>query len=255
MNKDCLTASHDDESETEQIRCSFGQRVAAWSVHALTISGVVWACLAMLSLGYGRYLEMWGWLATALVVDALDGTLARKAQVSRVVPWFDGVSLDLIVDYLTWTFIPAIFMYKEIDLGGKPIAMVLMIVVSASSMFCYCNKSMKSHDNYFVGFPAAWNIVVLYLWLLQLPAWASIVVIVLFTVLTVFPITFVHPFRVRHLQIPNIAATVAWLVCAVWLVIIFPGTNLWVEIVWWIAGVWFIGVGIVRSFRMKTAHH
>ncbi|MDO5746161.1 MAG: CDP-alcohol phosphatidyltransferase family protein [Actinomycetaceae bacterium] len=231
------------------------QKIAAWSVHAFTISGVVWACLAMLSMAYGRYIEMWGWLALSLIVDALDGTLARRYKVSQVVPWFDGVALDLIVDYLTWTFIPAIFMYRVIDLGPKPVAMIMMIIVCSSSMFCYCNKAMKSHDNYFVGFPAAWNIVILYLYLLQFPAWGSITTILVMTVLTVLPITFVHPFRVAHLQIPNILATVVWLLCVAYLTYFYPSAPMIVEIAWWASGIWFIGVGIWRTFRQKTTHH
>ena len=84
-------------------------RVAAWAVHILTMSGLVWASLAMLATINPRreFTWMWVWLLVALVVDGVDGTLARRAKVSEIIPWFDGGIVDIVVDYLTWTFIPA----------------------------------------------------------------------------------------------------------------------------------------------------
>lgn len=228
---------------------SFGRKVAAWAVHAFTMTGIAWACLAVAALLHGDIRAMWGWLAISMVVDGLDGSMARKAEVSKVIPWFDGALLDNIVDYLTWTFIPALFLYLHIDFwGSKPLAMVMMIAICVTSMFCYSNLQHKSTDNYFVGFPAAWNIVILYLYLLQTSSWFNTFIVVLFIVLTVTPMTFVHPFRVKKLMIPNIISVVIWIVCAIYLVVVYPQANLVVNILWWVSGIWFIGIGIVRTF-------
>lgn len=228
----------------------------AWAVHAFTASGVVWAGCAVLALIRHDYLQMWGWLAISLIVDGLDGTLARRYRVKEVVPWFDGSALDLIVDYLTWTFIPAIFMSQTLLFApgtpGKGIDLVvtqlLMVSVCASSMFCYCNKKAKSSDNYFVGFPAAWNIVILYLYLVALPWWFNLIIVVLFIVLTVSPLTFCHPFRVEKLRWLNILSVVIWLACIIWLTIYFPERNPFVWWAWWISGIYFIGNGVIRTF-------
>lgn len=242
-----------ESNETEIDRYPLPNRVAAWSVHAFTITGVIWACLAVLALANGKYLHMWGWLAVALVVDGLDGTFARKAQVRKVIPWFDGVALDLIVDYMTWTFIPAIFMYRVLDFGPNEksdhiLSMIVMIVICTSSMFCYCNTGMKSEDNYFVGFPAAWNVVAIYLYLLQSSWVSNLIVVAVLAVLTLAPITFCHPFRVRRWMILNIISVSVWFVCTIQLTIVFPEHNPIVWWAWWISGAWFMIVSLIRTF-------
>src|SRR5690625_4719804 len=86
-------------------------RILAWAVHGFTLTGAVWASLAALALIDGRIQAMWLWLGIALIVDGVDGTLARKADVLRHAPMFDGRTLDNILDYLTWSFLPAVFMF------------------------------------------------------------------------------------------------------------------------------------------------
>lgn len=230
------------------------QFCAVWGVHLFTMTGVIWACLASISLMHGELKMMWLWLGIALVVDGIDGTLARKAKVRERVPWFDGAVLDNIVDYITWTFIPAVFMYRHIPLGPKWLAMTLMIIIAATSTFTYCNTGEKSHDNYFVGFPAAWNVVAIYMWLLHTPAWVNIIATIALAALTMSSLKFLHPFRVRVLLIPNIVAVTVWLVCLIWLVIVYPGDPIGVHVAWWIAGIWFIGVGIWRTLKGDTNH-
>ena len=194
----------------------------AWSVHALTMSGLVFASLAMLSVIHDEIRWMWLWLALAMIVDGVDGTCARRARVKEVIPWFDGGVLDILIDYLTWTFIPALFMYLRLPLGPKPVAGALMILVLVSSTFCYANEGEKSTDNYFVGFPAAWNIVAVMMWVLALPGWLNIALTILLSILTLVPTHYVHPARVARFRALNIAAVGVWLVGTVWLVAVHP---------------------------------
>lgn len=242
-----------------------GQRIFAWSVHAFTMTGVLWAVLALLAVADQKIKYMWLWLAIALFVDGIDGTLARKARVKEVIPWFDGVILDDIVDYMTWTFIPGLFMYRYLPMGPKPLAMVMLIVILASSMFCYCNVGMKSKDYYFVGFPAAWNIVALYFYLLGTPAWFNIAAIAVFSALTLSTVTFLHPFRVRSFMVANLVATASWLGLAAALVVMHPGISTgpypqlpvytlggsynWLLGAWALPAIWFTIVGIWRTIK------
>lgn len=235
------------------------QVARAWLVHAFTMSGVVWACLALVALVHGDVLGMWGWLGVALVVDGLDGTFARRADVKRHVPWFDGTILDIIVDYLTWTFIPALFLYLHIPFGRGAGPAVMMVLVCATSMFCYCNTQMKSADNYFVGFPAAWNIVAVYLWILQTGPvfnWAATLVL---AVLTLVPTVYIHPFRVRHLMPVNIAAVVVWFAATVALVFLHPVRPVWVLALWGVSAGWCAAISLWRTLRGRpeqpTAAH
>ena len=44
--------------------------------------------------------------------------------------------MDNVVDYLTWTFVPAIFMTLYLPLGPKPLPVVAAALALGSSMFC-----------------------------------------------------------------------------------------------------------------------
>jgi len=188
------------------------------------MSGLVWASLAMLATIHPRreFTWMWVWLLVALVVDGVDGTLARRARVSEIIPWFDGGIVDIVVDYLTWTFIPAVFMYVALPMGPRPLAGLLMALVLSSSMFCYANKQWKSTDYYFVGFPAAWNIVALMFYVLQTPGVFNIIVTLIFVVLTLVPTHYAHPARVKRFRALNIGAVAVWFLATCWLVAIYP---------------------------------
>ncbi|WP_297102645.1 CDP-alcohol phosphatidyltransferase family protein [Tessaracoccus sp.] len=223
-------------------------RVArAWAVHVLTMTGVVWACLAALALHEGQVAWMWLWLGIALLVDGIDGTLARKAEVKVYAPHFDGAVLDNIVDYLTWTFIPALFMYLHLPLGPPWLAATMLVLVCVSSVFCYCNTGLKTDDYYFMGFPAAWNIVAVVLWLTATGAAFNVTVVVALAVLTIAPLTFVHPFRVKRLMGYNVAATLCWTVTTAMLIVQRPDADPLVQAVWWGSGGWLMLVSVIRT--------
>lgn len=224
------------------------QRLAAWGVHAFTLSGLLFATLAMLALIEGEIAMMWLWLGIAMAVDSVDGTMARRAEVKRHAPRFDGGTVDIVVDYLTWTFIPALFMYLHLPWGDGPLPVVLMVLVLVSSMFCYANEDWKSADGYFVGFPAAWNIVAVALHVLQTGAAVNVAVTLVLAVLTLVPTHYTHPFRVRRLMAVNILAITAWTVSAGWLVAVHPVQPTWLFVVFWATGAWFVATCLWRTF-------
>ena len=127
-------------------------RLKAWGAHGFTATGVVTAFLATLALLENQPTHCLMWLGVALIVDGLDGALARKVNVQSVLPSFDGSILDLVIDYLTYVFIPALFIYRYIPLPDYTLLLTVSLIL-VSSLFCFCNVNMKSKDNYFVGFP------------------------------------------------------------------------------------------------------
>ena len=224
-------------------------RLCAWGVHAFTMSGLVFASLAVLSIVNDEIGRMWTWLAVALVVDGIDGTFARRARVKEVIPWFDGSVVDIVIDYLTWTFIPAVFMYLRVPMGPKPVASILLIVILVSSMFCYANEGEKSSDNYFVGFPAAWNIVAVMVWVLGTPAWINIVVTIILAGLTLVPTYYIHPVRVKRFRSFNIAAALVWIGGTAWLLVAHPARPLTALVLSIGGGLWLLVVGVLRSVQ------
>lgn len=245
---------------TPEVQPSTGDLVKAWLVHAFTLTGFIWAILAVVALLDGNIALMWGWLGVALIVDGVDGSLARRYRVKQVVPWFNGTVVDHVVDYLTWTAIPVMFIVMYIPLGPRPLALTLAAVILTSSMFCYANDAAKSTDHYFVGFPAAWNIVAVLMWVWQAPPWLCIVTIILFSALTMVPLHYTHPFRVKEGRVGNLVATAVWIASTGGLIaaMVLPsvyrvmggalphavlvGVNV-------LAGLWLVFGGLVRSWR------
>ena len=135
-------------------------RMRAFSVHLLTATGAVFAMLALLAAVEGRYPLMFLWLVVALVVDGVDGPLARKYDVQTNAPRVDGALLDLIIDYLTYVFIPAYALFAADLLPGWMGWAALLIITFASAIY-FADTTMKTNDYSFEGFPGCWNMVVL----------------------------------------------------------------------------------------------
>ncbi len=170
--------------------------VGAWAVHAFTASGAVLAFLAWRAVQAEDFRLALLYLGVALVVDGVDGTLARFAGVRDRVPGIDGTTLDLVVDYLTYVFIPAILIDRA-GLIAPPWNLVAVAAILVSSLYTFARTDMKTADNFFRGFPALWNAIAFYLFLLRPGSAASAVVVGVFAALTFAPIHFVHPVRVR----------------------------------------------------------
>jgi len=171
-------------------------KTALWAIHTLTASGAFIAFLAFLAVERGDYRLALLWLAAGLVVDGADGPLARWTGLAERMPAIDGATLDLVVDYLTYVFVPAVLIYRDGLLpagwGGVGVAAILL-----SSLYTFARTDMKTPDNFFRGFPAVWNVIAFYLFLWRPDPMVGAGVVALFTVLTFAPIHFIHPVRVQ----------------------------------------------------------
>lgn len=191
---------------------------AAWAVHAFTASGVVTALLAIAALIAGDLRVALLWLGAALIIDALDGPMARKVRVSEYAPRFDGAILDHVIDYLTYAVIPALLIYR-FALVPEGWGMFAAAYIMTSALYCFGNREMKTDDNYFSGFPAAWNLVVLYFYILGSGPWLNLAIIAGLGILTFVPLKFIHPFRVATLRPLTLAVTALWAGAVLWLVV------------------------------------
>jgi phosphatidylcholine synthase len=200
---------------------------AAWAIHLLTGSGAVLAFLALLAVEQGRFRLALIWLATALIVDGIDGPLARWVGVKQLSPRLDGSMLDVVVDYVTYVFLPAIIIYRA-GLFPQDYALVGVAAMLLSSLYTFARTDMKTDDNFFRGFPALWNIVAFYLYLMRPGRIAGTVVVGAFALLTFAPIHFVHPVRVRSFQPWLGVLTVAWGLSS--MALLWPGWSpVWMQ--------------------------
>jgi phosphatidylcholine synthase len=182
-------------------------------VHIFTALGVVCALMATRAVLAGAWEEAFAWLGLALLIDGIDGTFARLADVTVKLPRFSGERLDLVIDYLTYVFVPVLALLQAGYLQGVA-GMVLGSLILMSSLFHFADTESKADDYSFVGFPAVWNIVAFYVFALQMPVWAVAILVSTCVVLTFVPMRWAHPLRTPALGLVTLAVVVLWCVAA-----------------------------------------
>jgi phosphatidylcholine synthase len=186
----------------------------AWAVHVLTASGAALALFAALAVGGHQWQTAFGLLGIAFIVDAIDGPLARAIDVGDRLPWINGVILDLVVDYATYVFVPALVLIEG-PLLSPPYGAIAGTAVALVGALYFADVRMKTEASAFRGFPAVWNAVVFQLMIYKLPEAATLLILAILAVLTFAPVEFVHPVRVRRWRPLTLILTVAWAVLAV----------------------------------------
>jgi phosphatidylcholine synthase len=198
----------------------------------------------------GAWQQMFLWLGLALIVDAIDGPLARKIDIETVLPRFSGSRLDLIVDYATYVFVPA-FALIQSELVPEWSKLFLAAAILLSSLFHFADSQSKTAEGYFVGFPALWNVVLLYLFVLGLPPLAAAAVVCLLVGLTFVPTLWLHPLRVVRLRPLTLAVVALWSGAAIaTLFFAFPSPPV-LQGVLVLTGLYIVGVG---GFRLARNH-
>ncbi|MCX7287804.1 MAG: CDP-alcohol phosphatidyltransferase family protein [Rhodobacterales bacterium] len=190
-------------------------RLNALAVHLLTASGAVLAMFAMLAAVKEEWSLMFLWLVFALIVDGIDGPLARKYDTQKNWPTYDGVLMDLIVDYLTYVFIPAFALFQSGLLPGWT-GWLAIIVICYGSVVYFADTRMKTKDKSFAGFPACWNMVVLVLFATRPGEMVILLVVILLTVTMFTNLKFIHPTRTQRWNTLSLAVCVAWIALAGW---------------------------------------
>ncbi|MGA9487474.1 MAG: CDP-alcohol phosphatidyltransferase family protein [Methylocella sp.] len=189
-------------------------RIAGFLVHCFTACGAALGLAALFAAADGRFPAMFAWLGVAFVIDAVDGTLARRYRVEETVPHIDGVVLDLVVDFLTYVVVPLVALWRS-GLLAPPFAVFVCCVVGMASALYFADKRMKTHDLWFRGFPAIWNVLVFYLLVLRPGPFAATLIVAAAAGLMFTPVVFVHPLRVVRLRLVTMTATGAWSAAAI----------------------------------------
>jgi phosphatidylcholine synthase len=189
----------DQQTEPQPSQASVRRRAAAFSVHVFTALGAGVALLALLEAVREHWTAMFWWLGVALVIDGLDGPMARRLDVVGLQPNWSGDVLDLVVDFVTYVFVPA-YAITASGLLSPLAAPVLGVGIAVSGALYFADRRMKSDDNHFRGFPGLWNMAAFYLFLLHWPPVASSLAVATLIVLTFMPFHVVHPVRVARLR-------------------------------------------------------
>jgi phosphatidylcholine synthase len=183
--------------------------LGVWAVHLLTASGAGFALVAAIAAADHAWQMVFLFLGLAMIVDGVDGPIARRLGVKERLPWLDGATIDLVVDFTTYVLVPALVLALS-GLLSRPFATAAGIVVAVVGALYFADTRMKTAEQAFRGFPAVWNAVVFQLMVYKFPEAVTLAIIIAFAVLTFLPVEFVHPMRVKRLRPLTVVMAVAW---------------------------------------------
>ncbi|MET3599968.1 phosphatidylcholine synthase [Martelella mangrovi] len=224
--------------------------IRAFSVHILTASGSFLAFLGVVAAAEGRFVAMFWWLGAALLVDGIDGPIARRLKVSEVLPSWSGVMLDNIIDYVTYVLLPAFALYQS-HMIGEPLSFVAAALIVVSSAIYYADSGMKTDENFFSGFPVVWNMVVFSFFVIQPSSLLAMAIVVLSVALTFAPVNFLHPVRVKRLRPLNLGVFAVWCVTGFIALLARFDAPLFIEVLFVASGVYLYLIGMVLQFLPK----
>jgi phosphatidylcholine synthase len=222
--------------------------IGAWLVHLYTASGLVLAFLAARAVFIDDYRAAFFWLGLQIVVDATDGALARRAQVSTRLPWFNGAKLDDITDYLTYVFVPALVVWKA-ALVPDQWTLAVVSAILLSSAYGFNRADAKTADHFFTGFPSYWNIVVFYLMVARWNGGVNAGILVVFAALVFVPVRYIYPSRTVQWREATIGLGVLWGALMVLMLWEFPDVSrgaFWASLAY---PAYYFAVSLLLHFR------
>ncbi|UWP92603.1 CDP-alcohol phosphatidyltransferase family protein [Aliiroseovarius crassostreae] len=221
-------------------------RTKALLVHLLTATGAVFAMLAMLAAVDEKWGLMFVWLVVAFAVDGIDGPLARHYEVKVNAPQYDGVLMDLIIDYLTYVFIPAYALFKSGLMPGWT-GWAAIIVITFTSVVYFADTRMKTKDNSFSGFPGCWNMLIIVLFATEPNFWLMLGLVVTLAIAMFFPLKFIHPTRTKRWRSVSLPVALAWTFFAGWAAWVEFHPESWAHWGLVLTSIYLLGAGIAQQ--------
>tara|TARA_B100000886_G_scaffold304976_1_gene236479 strand:- start:37 stop:765 length:729 start_codon:yes stop_codon:yes gene_type:complete len=234
---------------------SFRNKIPASLVHFLTGSGIIFSFMALVSVIESYKLQTFTFLGFALIIDIIDGTLARKYKTEIIFPNIDGKTLDTIIDYINYIFIPCIMLYK-FDYLPLNFTIVIPIIILCISLYSYVNVKLIDTSFSYIGFPSIWNVIVLYLEILSFDKLINLLIILFLIFLKFAPLKVIHPMRFPKFKKANIALLFGTLLTSIILLInkfestFMSGVYLYVLISWLIFNSYFIFFVIFSNLNL-----
>lgn len=228
------------------------RKLLAWSVHLFTASGLVTGFLALLAISDHRWQTAALWLLASFIIDGVDGTLARWAQVETILPDINGKTIDYVIDFATYAIIPIYFFY-EAGLVAPVWLLPSVIVMLLVSALYYGKEGMVSGDLYFVGFPMLWNVAVFYMFFIfQWPSWANLILITALALLHFVPIKFTYPSRTVRFRVLNLVASLILFASLLAAILRYPDRPAWLYWPAVIAAAYFMGMAVYNTWLAPT---
>jgi phosphatidylcholine synthase len=217
-----------------------------WLVHCFTALGAVCGMFGLIAVADGKAKQAILWLAVAMVLDGIDGPVARHWCVKENVPRIDGYTLDLIVDFVTCIVIPVVFLH-QFGMLPEGWSLVIGAFVLFMSALWMSRTDQMSDDHIFNGFPCEWNMIVPTLYLLKADPWLVGAVCVLLSLTQLTNWKFVHPMQVKRFRPVTVTVTILWMLMVLVLTWKHPGTNGFLRVVLLACPLYILALGSWRT--------
>lgn len=219
-------------------------KLTAYGVHLFTALGAALGLWAILLTYDGFYKEAIWVLGAAVFVDAIDGSLARYVNIKENAPKIDGALMDNLIDFVTWTVAPLFWIYATMQ-----VPLWVLLICAIASAFGFSNTNAKTNDNFFLGFPSYWNIVVFYIYLLQLPVLFTTAVLIIFAISTFLPIKFIYPTRTPYLRGLTLVLGVIYALQLLALMVLFDDSPMYLVYTSFIFPVYYFTLSSYFNFK------
>ena len=180
----------------------------------------------------------------AACIDFLDGSLARYFRISSILPEFDGALLENIVDYLSYVFVPALFLWGS-DLLPSEWKLPSAIMISLASAYQFCQSDAKTTDNTFKGFPSYWNFAIFYLFFLQWNPWINFAILFFLSLFVFVPIQYAYPSLMNRHKLPTVILTLTWFIMLIAILIQYPNQQYWLILTSLLYIVYYVGISLL----------
>lgn len=207
----------------------FFRKALAMGVHLFTATGAIWGLLALVAIFRHDWRLAIFWMILAMFVDGFDGMLARWADVKTYARNIDGALLDNILDYFNYVVVPALFLVEAdfLPVGLRWAGAIAILLTSAYQFTQVDAKTDETEEYFFKGFPSYWNVMVLYMLVMELNPWLNLAFLVLFNILVFVPVKYVYPSRNTRLRRLTLILSYLYAVIGVWSVLQYPNVPQW----------------------------
>ena len=223
-------------------------------VHLFTGFGIIAGYFALIAVINNNQKEAFLWLGLAFLIDSVDGTLARKFNVKKNLPNIDGKMLDSIIDFFNYVIIPSIMIYWFRYVPDQFSVLIPAILIFIS-IYSYVNLNILTNDNYYNGFPAIWNVIVLYFYIFGTNQNVNLILLTLLIFLKFSPLKCIHPLRVKRFKNLSIIFAIIWFLTSALLILIKQSNQIsineiFIMFFWVISNIYFIIISLSKTLKI-----
>ena len=228
------------------------RKIAAWGVHIFTASGLLTGFLALIAIGEKDWKMAFIWLFVSFLIDGVDGTFARLFKVKEVLPQMDGKNIDFVIDFANYAIFPAYFFYMA-EMVPEAWMYPCLAMILLSSAIYYGKDGMVADEQYFVGFPVLWNLLVFVaFFVLGNQPWLNVGMVIVFAILHFVPLKYAYPSRSRRFFWMHIIASTLWFFGGGIILYFYPERLQWAEVMVILIGVYFGVFALIDTFYNRN---